>query len=211
MFGLLPTLHELIESLGRIIRDWKKQNRKRDLLLVVFSDHGEAFGEHKRFSHNSTLYDEMTAVPLVIYPAKKWKVLESATDRFFCLSDLMPLMLNILDIPMAKDNTLPLRFMDLHQNLDAQRNAIAMINTANLIGLRTERYLAFYNGLKEQALFDLINDPTAKRNIRTLKPDLYTSLIKKVRSIRAQESLVKGATQSNLTEADLNNLKALGY
>jgi arylsulfatase A-like enzyme len=34
-------------------------------VVVVTSDHGEAFGEHGRFLHNTTLYDEMIRVPLV--------------------------------------------------------------------------------------------------------------------------------------------------
>ncbi len=36
--------------------------------LVVTSDHGEAFGEHGRFEHNSTIYDEMLRVPLLVRP-----------------------------------------------------------------------------------------------------------------------------------------------
>src|SRR5262249_53594516 len=34
-------------------------------LVIVTADHGEAFGEHGRFTHNSTPYDEMIRVPFI--------------------------------------------------------------------------------------------------------------------------------------------------
>jgi len=37
-----------------------------DTLVVVTADHGEAFGQHGRFLHNTTLYDEMIRVPLFV-------------------------------------------------------------------------------------------------------------------------------------------------
>jgi hypothetical protein len=123
----------------------------------------------------------------------------------------MPLLLNLIGIPMAADKALPLRFMALNSDLDSERHAIALRNCNNMIGLRTERYLAYYKGLRQQALYDLEKDPSAKQNIRITEPDLYISMIRKVRSIMKQESLVDGPSQSNLTEADKENLNALGY
>jgi arylsulfatase A-like enzyme len=37
-----------------------------DTLIVVTADHGEAFGQHGRFLHNTTLYDEMIRGPLFV-------------------------------------------------------------------------------------------------------------------------------------------------
>jgi arylsulfatase A-like enzyme len=40
-------------------------------LLIVTSDHGEEFGEHRGFDHGRTLYDELVSVPLIVkYPAQ---------------------------------------------------------------------------------------------------------------------------------------------
>ncbi len=56
--------HELDDLLAHL--------RERKVLdtawLVVTSDHGEAFGEHGRYEHNSTVYDEMLRVPLLVRP-----------------------------------------------------------------------------------------------------------------------------------------------
>jgi arylsulfatase A-like enzyme len=36
--------------------------------VVITADHGEHFGEHDRFSHGSSLYNEQTHVPLILIP-----------------------------------------------------------------------------------------------------------------------------------------------
>ncbi len=54
----LADLLDHLEKLGVLDHAW----------LVVTSDHGEAFGEHGRFEHNSTVYDEMLRVPLLVRP-----------------------------------------------------------------------------------------------------------------------------------------------
>ncbi len=54
----LADLLDFLRPLGVLDRAW----------VVVTADHGEAFGEHGRFEHNSTVYDEMLRVPLVVRP-----------------------------------------------------------------------------------------------------------------------------------------------
>ncbi|MFN7951252.1 MAG: sulfatase [bacterium] len=54
----LADLLDHLGKLGVLERAW----------LVVTSDHGEAFGEHGRFEHNSTVYEEMVKVPLLVRP-----------------------------------------------------------------------------------------------------------------------------------------------
>jgi len=40
--------------------------RRRNALVVITADHGEAFAEHGDVAHGRTLYDEVTRVPLVV-------------------------------------------------------------------------------------------------------------------------------------------------
>ena len=42
----------------------------RDEVLIIFTaDHGEAFGEHKLYGHDSVIYDEVLHIPLIVqYP-----------------------------------------------------------------------------------------------------------------------------------------------
>ena len=36
--------------------------------VVITGDHGEHFGEHNQFGHGSSLYNELTHVPLILIP-----------------------------------------------------------------------------------------------------------------------------------------------
>ena len=51
---------------GRLVDTLREAGRYEDSLVIVTSDHGEAFFEHGRFGHTRNLYDEMVRVPLVI-------------------------------------------------------------------------------------------------------------------------------------------------
>jgi arylsulfatase A-like enzyme len=53
-------------QLGRLL-DTLNQRRRRDLLVVVTSDHGEEFGEHGGYGHGNHLYRETVHVPLIVW------------------------------------------------------------------------------------------------------------------------------------------------
>ncbi|MFN2387510.1 MAG: sulfatase [Thermoanaerobaculia bacterium] len=55
--------------LGEVLGALEAAGETGDTHVIVTADHGEAFGEHGRFLHNSTVYDEMIHVPLVLAPA----------------------------------------------------------------------------------------------------------------------------------------------
>src|SRR5262245_51844269 len=50
---------------GELRRQLADQGLLARTAVVVTADHGEAFGQHTRFLHNSTLYEEMLHVPLI--------------------------------------------------------------------------------------------------------------------------------------------------
>ncbi len=60
------TVFESDEALGRLHDKLAALGRLEDTIIVVTSDHGEAFMEHDVLHHSSTLYDEMVKVPLII-------------------------------------------------------------------------------------------------------------------------------------------------
>ncbi len=56
----------LDDQLGRLIGELTRRNLLKDTLVIVTSDHGESFGEHRLLGHATSLYLEQTEVPLVI-------------------------------------------------------------------------------------------------------------------------------------------------
>lgn len=57
--GLMAKMLEAFEARGLM----------QDTLFVVVGDHGESFGEHGMYVHNSSLYEEETTIPLVFWSA----------------------------------------------------------------------------------------------------------------------------------------------
>jgi len=54
-------------QLGRIFQAFRTTEQPGRSLLLITADHGEEFWEHETYEHGHTLYDELLAVPLVVY------------------------------------------------------------------------------------------------------------------------------------------------
>lgn len=54
-------------EIARLVEGLRAARSGRDLVVVVTSDHGEAFGEHGAYIHANSLYREEIFVPLVIW------------------------------------------------------------------------------------------------------------------------------------------------
>jgi arylsulfatase A-like enzyme len=53
-------------QLGRLLADLQDQGLLENTLVIITSDHGEAFGDHGNFGHGGSLYLDEIGVPLVI-------------------------------------------------------------------------------------------------------------------------------------------------
>lgn len=68
-------------------------------LVVVTSDHGEMFGEHGKWLHGNSLYEEVLRVPLLIrYPGVV--AAGRVSDTPVTTADLMPTVLDLLNLPV---------------------------------------------------------------------------------------------------------------
>jgi len=84
---------EVDELVGGLVRDVLEAAPRT--LVVITSDHGEAFGEHGRFLHDS-LYEEAVHVPLILrHPHRR----ASRISGTFSQLDLAPTLLDLLDVP----------------------------------------------------------------------------------------------------------------
>ncbi len=56
----------LDEELGKFFNWYRDEGLFEDTTIIVFSDHGEEFGEHGRWEHGHSHYEEQLRVPMVI-------------------------------------------------------------------------------------------------------------------------------------------------
>lgn len=205
-------IHRIDASVGRILEGWRRLERDRDLLIVVLSDHGEAFGEHQRYQHLSTVYDEMVHVPLMFWPREAWSDLDASTGTLVGLTDVLPLLLRRLDVsvPPHLEWTARTRGLFAGQAPSPARVVMRTNDDWHVVGLRTERHLAVFDGLTRQELFDLQADPGATRNLRTEQPETYRQLLGELRAILGARQPVV-APVHRISEQERRALKSLGY
>lgn len=86
-------------EIGRVMHVLSQRFPDR-AVLIVSSDHGEAFGEHGTFHHTKTLYEELLRVPLIIQGAR---VAQRRVDEHVGLIDIGPTILDLfgLAVPPA--------------------------------------------------------------------------------------------------------------
>jgi arylsulfatase A-like enzyme len=73
------------------------------MLIIVTSDHGEAFGEHRQLQHSTSLYTEILDVPLLVKPPSKFHQAAQALRSGIAQSvDLFPTVLEHASVPIPE-------------------------------------------------------------------------------------------------------------
>ncbi|NNE44676.1 MAG: sulfatase-like hydrolase/transferase, partial [Gemmatimonadetes bacterium] len=81
---------------GQFLDELKRRGLYDDALIIVTSDHGEAFGERGFIDHGVSVYEDQVNVPLLIkYPAQEEAAVVSATVSSV---DVVPTVLDVLEI-----------------------------------------------------------------------------------------------------------------
>lgn len=59
------------EQIGQLVAELERRGLGQNTILIISSDHGESFGEHGLYGHQTSLYHEQIQVPLIIrWPGK---------------------------------------------------------------------------------------------------------------------------------------------
>jgi arylsulfatase A-like enzyme len=167
--------------LGRLRAAIRELGLAHRTMLIVSSDHGEAFGEHGLWRHNKPLYEVMVHVPMLVeYPGVTPRVAEEHVS----LMDLGPTILDVFGVPTPGywmgESLVPL----LAGESSPSRRPI-------LMGRPKEDALLFADGMKvilrrggsrSEEIYDLRRDPDEEDNLRDSlgrKGDRLVALAKK--------------------------------
>ena len=61
------TVRYVDEQIGRIVEQLREESKLENSMIIVTGDHGEGFGEFRKFGHADELWDTLVAVPLIVY------------------------------------------------------------------------------------------------------------------------------------------------
>jgi phosphoglycerol transferase MdoB-like AlkP superfamily enzyme len=95
----LNALHEGDEALGELLKGLRALGIADDTLVIVYGDHGEAFGEHPgNFAHTLFIHEENVRVPFMI--AAPGAVNEQRrVQRVASVIDTAPTILDLMGLP----------------------------------------------------------------------------------------------------------------
>ena len=91
-------LHYGDESIGDLVAGLAARRLLDHTLLVIFGDHGEAFGQHDgNFGHTLFVYDENVRVPLIVALPRAGE--DRRVQRVASAPDIAPTVLDLLGLP----------------------------------------------------------------------------------------------------------------
>lgn len=169
-------LHEGDTSIGVLIDGLKTRGLFDKTMVVVYGDHGQAFGQHPgNVGHTFSLYEENVRVPLFIaLPVGTQTQIRSDVEA--SLIDVLPTLFELLGLePDSRHQGRTL--------LDGSPGPVFFFadSGANLAGLRDGRWKFIHDlDTGRSRLFDLDRDPAEQSDLSMVdqpRVNLYTSAV----------------------------------
>ncbi len=190
---------------AELLRLLREMGRYESALVVLLSDHGEAFGERGKVGwHGDTLYDEQLRIPLIVkLPARR--LAGTTIDAQVSGIDIAPTLLSILGIPIPSGFSGSAVDLEGRAARHAPWSIAGLDGVANEIAVRTSSW-KWYTG----RLYDLRQDPRETVDVSGRHPDVTELLEGKLADIaRSRPQAESTPVEVDRTLAE--RLEALGY
>lgn len=224
-------------AISRVLDHVDAASGGRSTLVVFASDHGEAFGEHGMTEHSSSLFGEVTRIPLAIRderfaPRRVSTPVESL--------DLLPTLLDLLGIvsetPLAGRSLVPaMRGETLPDNAILAETELSAFYVADSLTLGRWKLIRDHSGALQRSpdgtvrvrarhdargapadyLFDRTADPGEHRDVSGARPEVTERL---QRELDEQLAIAKrrrhrdpAGDERDLSADERDALRALGY
>jgi arylsulfatase A-like enzyme len=206
---------------GRLVDMLRDRGRYDDALIIVLSDHGEAFFEHGDFLHRKTLYDEVLRVPLVVKWPAGTKGYLTVVEAPVSLVDLAPTLLDGVGIDDSRAALQGISLLPgVFEGVESSRSIYASTRPTSrthqpIVALYRLNKKLILENLSAPRLYDLSLDPLEQVDVSSSEPVVTQILLQEVRAQRrCNRILLTGAGQVPQIELDperLRELRALGY
>lgn len=207
--GLLAADHWV----GEVLDALRRRPRWKDTVVLVTADHGDAFLEHGRTGHNSTVFDEMLHVPFILYLPDTFDRRHIASDRLVTLEDIAPTLLATAALRPSGGVTGINLIGSPDDDQPERRYFIARtVGRSPTYALRSSRYKVILPPSGHGQLFDLVEDPGELSNLSFRRQPLFAAL----GQLLTWDLNIGAATQphapiAELPAKDIEMLEAIGY
>ena len=201
-------------AFGDLLDELEARGMAEETAVIYISDHGEEFGEHGRWEHGLSLYEEVLRIPFVMrLPGQAAGRVAAPAQQI----DLLPTLLGYLGIegpPTDGRNLLaPRRSEDgpldvyAHLDVDGHRSAALIRGRFKLV-----LPLSSSQG-DEPMLFDLEADPAEEKNLASDRPDIVERMLDLVVSqgLAGEAAPTVEIEDDEIDEDVRRRLRALGY
>jgi arylsulfatase A-like enzyme len=194
-------------AVDTLLREFGQIRGRSNTVTVVTADHGEQFLDHGGFEHNTTLYDELIHIPLVLdAPSLSPAVVDAQVE----LVDLYPTLLGAAGAPM--DDMPGHDLLAAASRTGTRRPAFAENGPLTAVRMDGWKLIRHDTGFEE--LYDLRTDPHEQRNLIDQRGDRAAPL-RSVLAGHAAASIERGkairSESAPVSPSVLDRLRALGY
>jgi arylsulfatase A-like enzyme len=213
-------------QLQGLVGELERLGLRERTLVVVASDHGEAFGEHWHEGHARDLYREATHTPLILsfpFRLEPGIAVETPTQNV----DVWPTLLELVGLPPLPDadgrSRLPELLGGVERGSDEPDVDFAQLDRtwgrvgaepSPLVAVREGSYRLIHDVRDPDAdeLYDLAGDPDEFEDIAREAPEVAQRLSERARRyLESDVAWQEGAPQVELDDLHLRQLRALGY
>ncbi len=224
------SIHWTDQNIKLLMEMLEEQGLADKTLVVISSDHGEAFWEHGMEGHARNLYRETQEVPWIIVPPFELERID--VEERVANIDVWPTILDLVGIPappgMDGRSLVPLilasagiespeaeelRSRTLFSQLDRSWGQPDKDSNPIIAAVRDDhRYVEFILKRDEGELFDRSEDPLERFNLLSKQEDKAEELRGAIDGLlEAPKPEWGGSLEVELDEMKRNQLRALGY
>ncbi len=204
-------LSTLDREVLRLVNYLKERELYENTMIVILSDHGEAFLEHGFLRHSTSLYDNQISVPFLVKLPESSRSNPPPNVANLQFVDLFPTVMEVIGGPVppdlqgspwARDRDWAMAEVFCHSGeIETLRREMCAV------ARDSKKYIRSTTGQEE--LYDLASDPNEVKNLIASEPPF----VEDARSLVDQrnEWLLDNLGTSEMDEALLDKLKELGY
>jgi arylsulfatase A-like enzyme len=164
-------IKDVDERFAQFIEEMKALDVLDKTIVILISDHGTEFYEHKKFDHGYSLYDELIRVPIIFWlPGSKGGIRISDQVRAI---DVMPTLLDLLGVKVSDKAKKQMQGVSLLSLLNGGHMELPAFSETDYRyyafkrSIRTPKGFKFIYSLDTDTkeLYDLKNDPGELENL----------------------------------------------
>lgn len=185
---------DAIRSVDRFIGQLWKAVQSDDPVLIFNSDHGEAFGEHGSYGHESLLYEENVRVPFVVYNAGETASIET------------PISLRRIPDMLTE-------FVDEGTSFADDKWSEDVVFTSaedGTVAARGRRWKYIRSG-RDETLYDLRTDPGERFDISQERANVTSKLRRQTRDFLERARYGVEEKEKTIDDDLSDRLRSLGY